>query len=65
MKRLSSVITNVEWGKSGNLCSYNIYAVTINDMYMGSSVNEGNTTPAQNSRILNVVILEYNSRYIM
>jgi hypothetical protein len=38
---LASVITNFECGNSGHLCSYDIYALTVNDMYMESSVNEG------------------------
>jgi hypothetical protein len=63
MKMLSSVITNFECGNSGHLCSYNIYAVTVNDMYMESSVSEGNTTPPRNSSVLNVEILECNSSY--
>jgi hypothetical protein len=61
MKTLASVITNFECGNSGHLCSYDIYAVTVNDMYTESSVNEGNTTPPRNSSVLNVVILECNS----
>jgi hypothetical protein len=52
MKALSSVITSFECGNSGHLCSYDIYAVTVNDMYVESSVNEGNTTPPQNSSVL-------------
>jgi hypothetical protein len=48
MKALSSLITNFECGNSGRLCCYDIYAVTVNDMYMESSVNEGNTTPPRN-----------------
>jgi hypothetical protein len=64
-KTLSSVITNFECDNIRHLCSYDIYAVTLNDMYMESSVNEGNTTPPRNSRVLNVVILEHNSRYMM
>jgi hypothetical protein len=65
MKTLSSVITNFECGNSGHLCSYDIYVVTVNDMYMESSVNEGNTTPPQNSSVLNVVILECSSSYML
>jgi hypothetical protein len=65
MKALSSVITNFECGNSGHLCSYDIHAVTVNDMYMESSVNEGNTTSARNSSVLNVVILECNSSYML
>jgi hypothetical protein len=65
MKRLSNVIRNFECGKSGHLCSYDIYAVTINDMYMDSSVNEGNTTPPRNSDFSNVRILESNSSYML
>jgi hypothetical protein len=65
MKRLSSVITNFEYGNTGHLCSYDIYAITINDMYMESSVNEGNITPLRNSSVLNVVILECNSSYML
>jgi hypothetical protein len=62
---LSSVITIFECGNSGHLCSYDIYAVTVNDMYTESSVNEGNTTPPRNSSVLNVVILECNSSYML
>jgi hypothetical protein len=65
MKTLSSVITNFECGNSGHLCSYDIYAVTVNDMYMESSVYEANTTPPRNSSVLNVVILECNSSYML
>jgi hypothetical protein len=39
MKALSSVITKFECGNSGHFGSYDIYAVTVNDMYMESSVN--------------------------
>jgi hypothetical protein len=63
MKTLASVITNFECGKSEYLCSYDFYAVPVNDMYMESSVNEGNTTPPRNSSLLNEVILECNSSY--
>jgi hypothetical protein len=65
MKALSSAITNFECGNSGHLCSYDIYAVTVNDMYMESSVNDGNTTPPRNSSVLNVIILECNSSYML
>jgi hypothetical protein len=65
MKTLSSVIKNFERGSSGHLCSYDICAVTENDMYMESSVNEGNTTPPRNSSVLNVEILECNSSYML
>jgi hypothetical protein len=65
MKTLSSVITNFECGNSGHSCSYDIYAVTVNDMYMESSVNEGNTTPPRNSSALDVVILKCNSSYML
>jgi hypothetical protein len=65
MKMRAIVITNFECGNSGNLCSYDIYAVTVNDMYLESSVNEGNTTPPRNSSVLNVVILECNSSYML
>jgi hypothetical protein len=65
MKTLASVITNFECGNSGHICSYDIYAVTVNDMYMESSVSEGNTTPPQNSSVLNVVITECNSNYML
>jgi hypothetical protein len=51
---LSSVITNFECGNSGHLLSYDIYAVTVHDMYMESSMNEGNRTPRRNSSVLNV-----------
>jgi hypothetical protein len=54
-----------ECGKSGHLCSYDLYAVMVNGMYMESSVNEGNTTPPRNSSVLNVVILECNSSYVL
>jgi hypothetical protein len=57
-KTHSSVFTKFVCGNSGHLCSYDIYAVTVNDMYMELSVNEGNTTPPLNSSVLNVVILE-------
>jgi hypothetical protein len=65
MKTLASVIISFECGKSGHLCSYDIYAVTVNDMYMESSMNEGNTTPPRNSSVLNVAILECNSSYML
>jgi hypothetical protein len=65
MKMLASVITNFERNNSGHFWSYNIYAVTVNDMYMESSVNEGNTTPPRNSSVLNMVILECNSSYML
>jgi hypothetical protein len=65
MKMLASVITNFECGNSGHFWSYDIYAVTVNDVYMESSVNEGNTTPPRNSSALNVVILECNSSYML
>jgi hypothetical protein len=52
-------------GNSGHLCSYDIYAVTVLDMYMESSVNEGNKTPPRNSSVLNVVILECNGSYLL
>jgi hypothetical protein len=61
----SSVITNFECGNSGHLWSYDIYAVTVNDMYMESRVNDGKTTPPRNSSVLNVVILECNSSYML
>jgi hypothetical protein len=57
MKTPACVITNFE---CGHFWSYEIHAVTVNDMYMESSVNEGNTTPPRNSIVLNVVILECN-----
>jgi hypothetical protein len=53
----SSLITNFECGNSAHLCSYAIYAATVLDMSMESSVNEGNTTPPRNSSVLDVVIL--------
>jgi hypothetical protein len=59
MKTLASVIN------SGHFWSYDIYAVTVNDMYMESSMNEGNTTPPRNSSVLNVVMLECNSSYML
>jgi hypothetical protein len=65
MKTLASVITNFECGNSGHFWSYNIYAVTVNDMYMESSVKEGNTTPPRNSSVLNVEILECNNSYML
>jgi hypothetical protein len=64
MKTLLSLTTNFECGNSGHICSYDIYAVTVNDMYMASRVNEDNTTPPQNSSVLNV-ILECNSSYML
>jgi hypothetical protein len=54
-----------ECGNSGHLFSYDIYAVTVNDTYMESSVNEGNTTPPRNSSVINVVILECNRSYML
>jgi hypothetical protein len=45
MRTLSSLITNFECGNSAHLCSYDIHAVTVIDMYMASSVNEGNAAP--------------------
>jgi hypothetical protein len=65
MKMLASEITNFEYDNSGHFWSYDIYAVKINDMYMESSVNEGNTTPPRNSSVLNVVILECNGSYML
>jgi hypothetical protein len=65
MKKLANIITNFECGNSGHVCSYDIYAVTLNDMYMESSVNEGNRTPPRNSSVLKVAILESNSSYMM
>jgi hypothetical protein len=68
MRTLSSLITNFECGNSAHLCSYDIYAVTVLDMYMESSVNKGNTTPPpppRNFSVLNVVILECNSSYML
>jgi hypothetical protein len=65
MKTFASVITNSECGNSGHFWSYDIYAVTVNDMYMESSVNEGNTTPSRNFSVLNVIILECNSSYML
>jgi hypothetical protein len=62
---LASVITNCECGSSGHFWSYDIYDVTVNDMYMESSVNEGNTTPPRNSSVLYVVILECSSSYML
>jgi hypothetical protein len=47
-----------ECGNSGHFWSYDIYAVTVNDIYIESRVNEGNTTPPRNSSVLNFVILE-------
>jgi hypothetical protein len=65
MRKNSSLITNFECGNSAHLCSYAIYAVTVLDMSMESSVNEDNTTPLRNSSVLNVVILECNSSYML
>jgi hypothetical protein len=65
VKTLASVITNFECGNNGHFWSYDIYAVTVNDMYMESSVNEGNTTPPRNSSVLNVVTVECNSSYML
>jgi hypothetical protein len=62
---LASVITNFERSNSGHFWSYDFYAVTVNDMYMESSVNESNTTPPRNCSVLNVVILECNSSYML
>jgi hypothetical protein len=65
MKMLASVNTNFECGYSGHFWSYDIYGVAVNDMYMESRVNESNTTPPRNTSVLNVVILECNSRYML
>jgi hypothetical protein len=65
MKTPASVITNFECGKFGHFWSYEINAVTVNDMYMESSVNEGNTKTSRNSSVLNVVILECDSSYML
>jgi hypothetical protein len=65
MKTPASVITNFECGKRGHFWSYDIYGLTVNDMYMESSVNEGNTPPPRNSSVLNVVTLECNSSYML
>jgi hypothetical protein len=65
MRTLSSLITNFECGNSVHLCSSDIYAVTVLDMYTESSVNEGNATPPRNASVLNVVILECNSSYML
>jgi hypothetical protein len=65
MKTLASVITNLECGKGGHFWSFDIYAVTVNDMYMESGVSEGNTTPPRNSSALNVVILECKRSYML
>jgi hypothetical protein len=65
MKTLASLITNFECSNSGHLCSYDIYGVRVIDMYMESSVSEGNTTPPPNSSVLNVEILECNSSYML
>jgi hypothetical protein len=64
MRPVSRLITNFECGNSAHLCSYDIYAVTVLDMYLESSVNEDNTTPLRNSSVLNVVILECSSSYV-
>jgi hypothetical protein len=60
-RMLSNLITNFESGNSAHSCSYDIYAVTVLDMYMESSANEGNTTPPRNSSVLSVLILEYTA----
>jgi hypothetical protein len=60
MKPLSSVIKKFECVNNGHLCSYDIYAVTVNDMYMELSGKEIHTSP-RNSSVLNVVILEHKS----
>jgi hypothetical protein len=65
MKTLASVITNFECGNSGHHWTYDIYAVTVNDMYIESSMNEGNTTPPRNRSVINMVILECNSSYML
>jgi hypothetical protein len=65
MKKLASVITNFECGNSAYFWTYDIYAVTVNDMYMESRVNEGNTPLQRNPSVLNVVILECNSSYML
>jgi hypothetical protein len=62
---LSSLRTKFECGHSANLRSNDIYAVTVIHMCMASSVNEGNTKPPRNSGVLNVVILECNSNYML
>ena len=61
----SRLITNFECGNSAHLCSYAIYAATVLDMSMESSVSEGNTTPPRHLSVLNVVILECNSSYVL
>jgi hypothetical protein len=65
MKRLASVITNFGCGNRGHFWSYDIYAGTVNDMCMESSVNEGNTTPSRNFSVLNMGILECDSSYML
>jgi hypothetical protein len=65
MKKFEIIITNFECGNSGRFWFYDIYVVTLDDMYMESSVSEGNTTPPRNSSVLNVVILEYKSSYML
>jgi hypothetical protein len=65
METLSSVIKNFQWGNRGHLYTYVIYAVSVNGMYMESIVNEGNTKPPGNFSVLNVVILECNSSYML
>jgi hypothetical protein len=65
LKMRASVITNFQCGKNRHFWSYDIYAATVHDMYMESIVNEDNTPPPRNSSVLNVVILECNSSYMM
>jgi hypothetical protein len=65
MRMRSNLITNFESGNSAHLCSYDICAVTLLDMYMESRANEGNTTPPRNSSVLCVVMLECNSSYML
>jgi hypothetical protein len=65
MEMLASVIRNFECGNRGHFWSYDNYTVTVKDIFMESSVNEGNTTPPPNPSVLNLVILECNSSYML
>jgi hypothetical protein len=52
-------------GDANKQAYVNAFEFTVIDMYMASSVNECNTTPPRNSSVLNVVILECNSSYML
>jgi hypothetical protein len=45
VRTLLSLVTKFECGNSAHLSSCDIYAVMELDMYMESSMSEGNTTP--------------------